>query len=73
MRLAGLCESKRKAYVYIRLNEGKVGLSKQRYDELVKEGYAAMIASMKDLGWHETNCRACKKPASGGPTELVSD
>jgi hypothetical protein len=24
-RLAGLCESKRKAYVYIRLNEEKVG------------------------------------------------
>ena len=59
-RLAGLSESKRKAYAYIRFNEGKVGLSKRRYDELVQEGYAAMTAAMKDLGWHKMNCSACK-------------
>ena len=60
MRLSGLSESKCKAYAYIRLNEGKVGVSKRRYDELVKEGYAAMTAAIKDLGWHEINCRVCK-------------
>jgi hypothetical protein len=60
MRLAGLSESKRKAYAYIRLNEGKVGLSERRYDELVKEGYAALTAAMKDLGLHKMNCSVCK-------------
>ena len=60
MRLAGLSESKRKAYAYIRLNEGKVRLSKRRYDELVKEGYAAMTSAIKDLGWHAMNCSVCK-------------
>jgi hypothetical protein len=60
MRLAGLSESKRRAYTYIRLNEGKVGVSKGRYDELVKEGYAAMTAAIKDLGWHQRNCSVCK-------------
>jgi hypothetical protein len=60
MRLTGLSESKRRAYTYIRLNEGKVGLSKGRYDELVKEGYTAMTAAIKELGWHKMNCSACK-------------
>ena len=60
MRLAGLSESKRKAYAYIRLNEGKVRLSERRYDELVKEGYAAMTAAIKELGWHKMNCSVCK-------------
>ena len=60
-RLAALSESKRQAYVYIRLNEGKVHVSKSRYDELVKEGYAAMTTAMKDLGWHERNCSVCKQ------------
>jgi hypothetical protein len=60
MRLAGLSESKRKAYAYIRLNEGKVRLSERRYDELVKEGYAAMTAAIRDLGWHKMNCSVCK-------------
>jgi hypothetical protein len=59
-RLAGLSESKRKAYAYIRFNEGKVRLSESRYDELVKEGYAAMKAAIKDLGWHKMNCSVCK-------------
>jgi hypothetical protein len=60
MRLAGLSESKRKAYAYIRLNEGKVRLSERRYDELVKEEYAAMTAAIRDLGWHKMNCSVCK-------------
>jgi hypothetical protein len=60
MRLAGLSESKRRAYAYIRFNEGKVRVSKRRYDELVKEGYAAMTGAIKDLGWHEMNCSVCK-------------
>jgi hypothetical protein len=60
VRLAGLSESKRKAYAYIRLNEGKVRLSERRYDELVKEGYAAMTAAIKALGWHKINCYVCK-------------
>jgi hypothetical protein len=60
VRLAGLSESKRKAYAYIRLNEGKVRLSERRYDELVKEGYAGMTAAIKDLGWHKINCSVCK-------------
>jgi hypothetical protein len=60
VRLAGLSESKRKAYAYIRFNEGKVRLSERRYDELVKEGYAAMTAAIKDLGWHKINCSVCK-------------
>ena len=60
MRLAGLSESKRRAYAYIRFNEVKVRVSKRRYDELVKEGYAAMTAAIKDLGWHEMNCPVCK-------------
>jgi len=60
MRLAGLSESKRRAYAYIRFNEGKVRVSKRRYDELVKEGYAAMTGAIKDLGWHEMNCSICK-------------
>jgi hypothetical protein len=57
------CASKRKAYVYIRLNEEKVGISKHRYEELAKEAYAAMTAATKDLGWHEMNCKACKIPS----------
>ena len=60
MRLAGLSESKQRAYAYIRFNEGKVRVSKHRYDELVKEGYAAMTAAIKDLRWHEMNCPVCK-------------
>ncbi len=60
MRLAGLSESKRRAYAYTRFNEGKVRVSKRRYDELVKEGYAAMTSAIKDLGWHEMNCSVCK-------------
>jgi hypothetical protein len=60
MRLASLSESKREAYAYIRLNEGKAGLSKRRYDELVQEGYAALKAAIKDLGWHKMNCSVCK-------------
>jgi hypothetical protein len=60
MRLAGLSEGKRKAYAYIRLNEGKVRLSERRYDELVKEEYAAMTAAIRDLGWHKMNCSVCK-------------
>jgi hypothetical protein len=60
MRLAGLSESKLRAYTFIRLNEAKVHVSKQRYEELVKEGYTAMTAAMKDLGWHQMNCSACK-------------
>ena len=59
-RLAGLSESKRRAYAYIRLSEGKVGFSKQHYEELVKEGYAALTAAMKDAAWHKLNCSACK-------------
>ena len=50
MRLAGLSESKRRAYAYIRFDEGKVRVSKRRYDELVKEGYAAMTSAIKNLG-----------------------
>jgi hypothetical protein len=64
MRLAGVSERKRQAYAYIRLNEGKVGFSKERYDELVKEGYTAMTAAMKDLGWHEMKCSACKNQSA---------
>ena len=60
MRLAALSERKREAYTYIRLNEGKAGLSKQRYDELVQEGYAAMKAAIRDVGWHKMNCSICK-------------
>jgi hypothetical protein len=60
MRLAGLSESKRQAYAYIRLNEGKAGLSKHRYDELVQEGYAALKATIKDLGLHKMHCPVCK-------------
>jgi hypothetical protein len=60
MRLAGLADSRREAYAYIRLNEGKAGLSKHRYDELVQEGYAAMKAAIKDVGWHKMNCALCK-------------
>ncbi len=63
MRLAGLSESKREAYAYIRLNEGKAGLSKRRYDELVQEGYEAMKATIRDLGWHKMNCPVCKNQA----------
>jgi hypothetical protein len=64
IRLADLSESKRKAYAYIRFNEGKVRLSEQRYDELVKEGYAAMKAAIKDLGWHKLNCSVCKNQSA---------
>ena len=60
IRLSEMVESRRKAYAFIRLNEGKVRMSKQRYEELVKEGYAAMTAAMKDLGWHALRCSACK-------------
>jgi hypothetical protein len=60
MRLAGFSESKRKAYVYIRLNEEKVGISRDRYEEVVKQAYAALTAAIKDLGWYEMNCGACK-------------
>ncbi len=60
IRLAGLSDSKREAYAYIRLNEGKAGLTKQRYDELVAEGYEAMKSAIKDLGWHKMNCSICK-------------
>ncbi len=60
MRLAGLSDRKREAYAYIRLNEGKAGLSKRRYEELVEEGYAAMKAAIKDLGRHKMNCPVCK-------------
>jgi hypothetical protein len=49
-RLAGLCESRRKAYVYVRLNEEKVGILKHRYEELVKEAYAAMTTAIQNLG-----------------------
>jgi hypothetical protein len=59
-RLAGLFENRRKAYAYIRLNQGKVRISEQRYEELVKEGYAAMSAAIKDLGWHKRTCPVCK-------------
>jgi hypothetical protein len=59
-RLASQFESRRQAYAYIRLNEGKVRVSKQRYGELVKEGYTAMTSAIKDLGWHEMNCSVCK-------------
>jgi hypothetical protein len=41
-----------------------VRLSEQRYDELVKEGYAAMKAAIKDLGWHKINCSVCKNPSA---------
>ncbi len=58
-RLAELSENKRRAYAYIRLNEGKVQFSKQHYEELVKEGYAAMIAAMKDVAWHKLKCADC--------------
>jgi hypothetical protein len=60
LRLAGLSDSKREAYQYIRLNEGRAGLSKSRYDELVQEGYEAMKSAIKDLGWHKMNCSICK-------------
>jgi hypothetical protein len=63
-RLAGFCESRRKAYVYIRLKEEEVGISRHRYEELVKEAYATMTAAIKDLGWHEMNCGACNTPLS---------
>ena len=59
-RLAELSESKRRAYAYIRLSEGKVRFSKQHYEDLVKEGYAAMTAAMKDAAWHKLKCLACK-------------
>jgi hypothetical protein len=60
-RLAGICESKRQAYTYIRLNEGKVHVSKDRYDELVKEAYAGLTGAIKDLGWHRMKCTICQK------------
>ncbi len=60
-RLAGICESKRQAYTYIRLNEGKVHVSKDRYDELVKEAYAGLTAAIKNLGWHRMKCSFCLK------------
>jgi len=65
-RLAALIESKRQAYTYIRLNEGKVHVSKSRYDELVKEGYAALTAAIKDLGWHQRNCAVCRNEQGKG-------
>jgi hypothetical protein len=58
-RLSELSESKRRAYAYIRLNEGKVQFSKQHYEALVREGYAAMTAAMKDVAWHKLKCSAC--------------
>jgi hypothetical protein len=65
IRLAGLCESKRKAYISIRLNEEKMSISKHRYEELVKEAYAALTAAIKDLGWHEMNeCESCHTRSS---------
>jgi hypothetical protein len=65
-RLAGLVEKKRQAYAYIRLNEGKVHVSKLRYDELVNEGYSAMKEAMKEFGSHRLNCPVCKRDAAGG-------
>jgi hypothetical protein len=41
-----------------------VGISRHRYEELVKEAYAAMTAAFKDLGWHGMNCGACNTPLS---------
>jgi hypothetical protein len=63
MRLAETSAARRKAYAFIRLSESKVRLSKQRYDELVKEGYAAMMTAFKDLRWHEINCSLCREQA----------
>jgi hypothetical protein len=60
MRLAEASENRRKAYAYIRMSESKVRISKQRYEELVKEGYAAMTTAFKELRWHELNCPTCK-------------
>jgi hypothetical protein len=60
LRLAEASENRRKAYAYIRLSESKVRISKMRYEELVKEGYAAMISAFKELRWHELNCSVCK-------------
>jgi hypothetical protein len=65
-RLAGLIENRRQAYAYIRLNEGKVHVSKPRYDELVNEGYIAMKEAMKEFGRHRLNCTVCKRDAAGG-------
>jgi hypothetical protein len=65
-RLAGLVENKRQAYAYIRLNEGKVHVSKTRYAELVNEGYITMKEAMKEFGSHRLHCTVCKRVAAGG-------
>jgi hypothetical protein len=59
-RLAEASENRRKAYAYIRMSESKVRISKQRYEELVKEGYTALTTAFKEQRWHEINCAACK-------------
>jgi len=59
-----MVENKRQAYAYIRLNEGRVHVSKRRYDELVSEGYTAMTDAMKECGWHRMNCLVCKTSSS---------
>jgi hypothetical protein len=61
MQLEGRVETKRQAYAYIRLNESRVHVSRQRYDELVRDGYTAMTEAMKALGWHKMQCSVCKK------------
>ena len=63
-RLAGLIEKRRQAYAYIRLNEGRVHVSKARYEELVNEGYVSMKEAIKECARHGMNCPVCKKAAS---------
>lgn len=60
-QLAATVESKRQAYVYVRLQESKVALSKARYDELVQEAYSALTEAIKDLLRHQRACAQCQK------------
>ena len=61
VQLASHVESKRQAYTYIRLNAAQVHISKERYEELVEQGYSALTAAIKELGWHKSKCSVCSK------------
>ena len=63
-QLMGQVESKRQAYAYVRLNEGRVHVSQERYGELVKEAYAGMVLAIKESGWHKFNCPICKRDSA---------
>ena len=63
-QLAAQVESKRQAYAYVRLNEGRVHVSKERYDELVKEAYAGMVLAIRESVRHKANCSLCKRESA---------